>query len=174
MVKPHSSLHSEIGRLSLFISLPQLIMAPISVGIAKLLYSHINSSYELSEIIDFLFISFPLTLTVALLIVIIEKGKFNLFTLLFAVIGAALLSNLLHMLVLKIPLVDLITSFNEVFSKDGRGGNNAAILLVAKIFGVYWKSFGPILFIQSCCIGIYAAYKYLKIEKEKDEKVIKN
>lgn len=166
MAIKHSSWHSEIGKLSLFIAVPQLITSPIAVGAAKLLYAHVNSSYEISEVLDFLAISFPLTLSVALLIVIIEKGKFNLFTLLFAVVGAALLSNLLHLLLSAIPFVGLKTTYNEAFnSGDGRSGNSSAISWVGKIFIVYWETFGPIVFIQSCCIGIYAAYKYLKLEK---------
>jgi hypothetical protein len=102
---------------------------------------------------------------------VIEKGKFNLFYLVFAVAGAALLSNLLHWVIAEIPSVDINKTFTESFNyNENREGSSAAITWVIKIFGVYWKSFGPILFIQSCCIGIFAGYKYLQIEKSKKDK----
>ena len=53
MPATHSTLHGEIGKLSLFISIPQLVTAPIVVAVTKLLYAHINSSYEISEVLDF-------------------------------------------------------------------------------------------------------------------------
>ncbi len=154
----HSPLHREISALALFISLRQLIASPIIVGISHLIHPY-NVFFDVREILDFLVISFPLTLSIAILFVLILKGKFNMFYLLFAVAGAALLSNLLHWVVGEIPSVDIQKTFNS-----------SAIIWVIKIFGVYWKTFGPILFIQSCCIGIYAGYKYLKIEESKNAK----
>ena len=166
----HSSLEKEISGLALFISIRQLIASPIFAGISHLIYPH-HVLFDIREILDFLVISFPLTLSIAILFVVIEKGKFNLFYLIFAVGGAALLSNLLHMIVGEIPSVDIQKPFEESFNyNENRGGNSSAIIWVVKIFGVYWKTFGPILFIQSCCIGIYAGYKYLRIEKRKKDK----
>jgi hypothetical protein len=151
----HPSWHGEISQLSLFISLPQIIASPIFVGIKHLMYHNVVP-FEVKEILDFLLISFPLTLCVAILFVIIVKGKFNLFYMIFAVVGATLLSNLLHKIVSKFPLVDIKNSFDS-----------SALTWVYNIFGVYWNTFGPILFIQSCCIGIYAAVKYLNIEDKR-------
>ncbi len=151
----HSPLQKDLSGLALFISIPQIIASPIVVGVSHLIYPK-NVAFEVKDILDFIVVSFPLTLSVALLFVIIAKGKFNLFYLLFVVAGAALLSNLLHMIVGEIPSVDI-----------NRGGNNSAIMWVFKIFDVYWNTFGPILFIQSCCIGIYAGVKYLNIEDRK-------
>jgi hypothetical protein len=166
----HSPLHQEISALALFISIRQLIASPIIVGVTHLIHSD-NVFLDVWEILDFLVISFPLTLSVAILFVVIAKGKFNMFTLIFAVAGAALLSNLLHWVVSEIPAVDVNKTLNESFNyNDNRGGNSAAIAWVINIFGVYWKTFGAILFIQSCCIGIYAGYKYLKIEESKNAK----
>jgi len=164
----HIPLHQEISRVALFISLPQLIASPVIAGATHLIYRD-NTAFDIKEILDFLVISFPLTLSIALLIVLIREGQFNLFSLLFAVAGAALLSNLLHLLVSQIPSVDIKRSFNESFAySEKTNGNSAAIRWVLKIFGIYWKTFGPVLFIQSCCIGIYAGYKYNTIEKRRD------
>jgi len=166
----HSPLHGQISGLALFISLPQLIASPIMVGISHLIHPQ-NVFFDLKEILDFLVISFPLTLSIAVLFVIIERGKFNLFYLVAVVAGAALLSNLLHGIIESMPSVDIKKPFNETFSPNNTGGgNSAAIHFVIKIFGVYWKTFGPILFIQSCCIGIYAGYKYFKIQESKKVK----
>ncbi|MEJ0103737.1 MAG: hypothetical protein WDO19_14795 [Bacteroidota bacterium] len=165
---PQLPLHRQISQLALFVSLPQLIASPIMVGLTHLLHPD-NIFFDLKEILDFLAISFPLTLGIAILFVFIEKGKFNLFVLVFAIVGAALLSNLLHRIVGEIPSVDIKRTFSESFNEN-RGGNSSAIIWVIKIFGIYWKTFGPVLFIQSCCIGIYAGYKYLKIEKSKNAK----
>ena len=151
----HSPLQKELSGLALFISIPQIIASPIVVGVSHLIYPK-NVAFEIKDILDFIVVSFPLTLSVALLFVIIAKGKFNLFYLLFVVAGAALLSNLLHMIVEEIPSVGIKSSFD-----------NSAIMWVFKIFDVYWNTFGPILFIQSCCIGIFAGVKYLNIEESK-------
>ena len=163
----HSPWHREVSALAFFISLPELIASPVIVGIKSLVHSQ-NVVFELNEILDFLLVSFPLTLSIALLFVIIEKGKFNLFYMLFAVVGAALLSNALHWVIGKMPTVDVQKTFNESFDYNpGTGGNTSAFRWVGKIFGVYWKAFGPVLFIQSCCIGIYAGYRYVKLEEKK-------
>jgi hypothetical protein len=166
----HSPLLREISGVALFISLPQLIASPVITGLTHIIHKD-NTALDVKEILDFLVISFPLTLSIAVLTVLVQKGQFNLFSLLVAVAGAALLSNLLHQLIGQIPSVDLKRSFNESFSyTENKYGNSAAINWVVKIFGIYWKSFGPILFIQSCCIGIYAGYRYYTIEKNKAAK----
>jgi hypothetical protein len=162
----HSPWHKEVSALALFISLPQLIASPVIVGIESLAHSQ-NVVFELKEILDFLVISFPLTLSIAILFVIIEKGKFNLFYMIAAVAGAALLSNLLHYIIGEMPSVDIKKTFDESFGYQQNPGNTSAFKWVGKIFGIYWKTFGAIVFIQSCCIGIYAGYKYVKIEEKK-------
>jgi hypothetical protein len=139
--------------------MPQVIASPIMVGLGHLLQPH-NIFFELKEILDFLVISFPLTLSIALLFIIIEKGKFNPGYLLLIVGGAALLSNLLHGIVQEMPSVAVSKTFNETFSRVDVAANSAVFTFAKKIFGLYWKNFGPILFIQSCCIGIYAGYRY--------------
>lgn len=165
----HSPFHKELSGLAFFISLPQLIASPIVVGLKHLIY-HDSVPFELKEVLDFLLISFPLTLSMATLVVIIQREQFNLFWLLIIVAGAALLSNLLHTIFEEIPSVDVKNSFNETFLHPGdTGGGNLLLLWIGKIFGIYWKTFGPILFIQSCCIGIYAGVKFLKMEKKKKD-----
>ena len=164
----HSPFHKELSGLTFFISLPQLIASPIMVGLKHLMYSDVVP-FELKEVLDFLLISFPLTLCIAILFIIIEKGKFNLFYMVFAVVGAALLSNLLHMLVEKIPSVGIDAAFNTTYNNTANAGSSSAFSLVFNIFKVYCESFGPILFIQSCCIGIWAGIKLLKIEKVKNK-----
>lgn len=158
----HSPFHREISGLAVFISVGQLIASPIMVGISHLIHPY-NVLFDVKEILDFLAISFPLTLSIAILFVLILKGKFNLFYLFFAVAGAALLSNLLHWIVGEILWVDMNKTFAGTY-------NSSAIVWIYNIFAVYWKTFGPILFIQSCCIGIYAGYRYLKIEESKKAK----
>jgi len=165
----HSPWHKEVSALAFFISLPQLIASPVIVGIKSLAHSQ-NVVFEIKEILDFLLISFPLTLSIAILFVIIEKGKFNLFYMLAAVVGAALLSNTLHWLIGEMPSVDVKKTFDDSFDYQNTGGNTSAFRWVGKIFGVYWKTFGAIVFIQSCCIGIYAGYKYVKLEESKKVK----
>ena len=81
------------------------------------------------------------------------------------------LVKLAHNGVREIPSVDIQKPFEESFNyNENRGGHSSAIIWVVKIFSVYWKTFGPILFIQSVCIGIFAGYKYFKIEKSKKDK----
>ncbi|MBK5270110.1 MAG: hypothetical protein JJE22_03765 [Bacteroidia bacterium] len=98
---------------------------------------------------------------------IIEKGEFSPGALLLIVGGAALLSNLLHGIVQQIPSVDV----NKTFTRTDIGGNSAVFIFVKKIFGIYWKNFGPVLFIQSCCIGLYAGYRYISVRDKKRLKI---
>ena len=164
----HSPFHKELSGLAFFISLPQLIASPVVVGLKHLLY-HDVAAFDVKEVIDFLLISFPLTLSIAVLFVIIERGQLNPYSLLIIVVGAALLSNLLHILLEKIPFVPVTNSFNDTFSDPAnKGSGNLLFIWIGKIFGIYWETFGPILFIQSCCIGIYAGIKFLKMEKKKN------
>ena len=161
----HPSIKGEISSLALFISIPHLIASPISVGIAHFLHEPNSVPYDLMEILDFLLVSFPLTLSIAILFVVIERGNFNLGWLLIIVAGAALLSNLFHKLVSEIPSVDVNSSFNEAFDYKEKRGSSAVFHFVYRIFSIYWKDFGPVLFIQSCCVGIYAGYKYFRINE---------
>ncbi len=166
---PNSPFHKELSGLAFFISLPQLIASPVFVGLKHLLY-HDVVPMEVKEVIDFLLISFPLTLCVAVLTLLFLKEQFNVFYLLFAVVGAALLSNCLHAVFEKIPSVGLDSSFNETFLDPANNDNgNSIFIWIGKIFGIYWQSFGPILFIQSCAIGIYAGIKFSKIDKKKKD-----
>ena len=164
----HSPFHKELSGLSFFISVPQLIASPIVVGLKHLMY-HDVAAFEVKEVLDFLLISFPLTLCIAILFVIIEKGKFNLFYMLLAVVGAALLSNLLHKLVGEIPSVGVKSAFDTTYNSTENSGSSSAFTLVFKIFKIYWDTFGPILFIQSCCIGIWAGIKFVKMENKKND-----
>lgn len=166
----HSPIEKEISQLAIFVSIPQIIASPIIEGISHFIYPK-NVAFEVMDILDFLVVSFPLTLSVAVITVLIAKGQFNLFSLFIAIVGAALLSNLLHTIIGKIPSVNIRDSFNETFTDPAnRGSDNLLILWIFKIFGIYWKNSGPLMFIQSCCIGIYAADKFLRIEKNKKAK----
>jgi hypothetical protein len=163
----HTPIEKEISTLAMFISVPQAIASPIAVAVEHSLHPQ-NIFFEVKEILDFLLISFPLTLSIAVLFVIIEKGDFSPGALLLIVGGAALLSNLLHGIVQQIPSVDVNRTFNETFTRSDAGGNSAAFIFVKKIFGIYWRIFGPVLFIQSCCIGLYAGYRYVRIRDKKE------
>lgn len=166
----HTTFEKEVSALALFISVPQAIASPIMVAIEHSLHPH-NIFFDVKEILDFMLISFPLTLSIAILFVIIEKGEFSPGSLLLIVGGAALLSNLLHGIVQQIPSLDVNKTFTETFTRTEIGGNSAVFIFVKKIFGIYWKIFGPVLFIQSCCIGLYAGYRYVGIRDKKETKI---
>lgn len=87
---------------------------------------------------------------------------------------AALLSNLLHMLVRDVPFVDLKKSLFDacpyVRDRDGNiiGNSGIGCKTIAwpiGILGIYWKSFGAILFIQSLIIGIYIPVRIMMKSK---------
>lgn len=165
----HSSFDKELSGLAFFISIPQLIASPLIVAIAHLVMPS-NIVFEAREVLDFFVISFPLTVSIAIIMVFILKGKFNLFILVFSVAAAALLSNLLHAVVGKAPQVDISDSLSQTFTMNsGSGGNYLAVKWVLKMFGIYWHQFGPVIFIQSCCIGIYAALRYTKAEEKRSK-----
>ncbi len=169
MAEEYLPFHKELSGLAFFVSLPQLIASPIVVGLQHVIY-HDVAAFEIKEVLDFLLISFPLTLCVAALVVIIKRGWLNPFSLLLAVFGAALLSNLLHAIIKDIPFIGFQNTVTETAANPQyAGSSNLIFILIGKIFGIYWKTFGPILFIQSCCIGIFAGYRFLE-KKKKDTK----
>lgn len=155
----------EIGHLSLIISIPQLISAPASVILIKL-FSPYPMPNEVIEVLDFLVISFPLTVAVALITLMLRNDHSNFGSYVAVVAGAALLSNLFHnILSSAFPAVDVASAFHEAFEPDDVYTHHGAGMLVSfavKIISLYWKKFGIILFLQSCAIGIYAGAKYFK------------
>jgi hypothetical protein len=153
------SWHKEISGVALAISLPQIISAPLSVGLAKLMYSQ-NIAYELKEILDFLLISFPLTFAMAMIASLIKSGEFNIIAMVIVLAIALLLSNLLHKIFGETPSIDVNQTFD--YSENERAGSNMIFKWVFRVLGVYWDKFGPILFIQSVAIGIYVGLKYTR------------
>ena len=108
------------------------------MGISHLIYAHNNIPFELKEILDFLVISFPLTLSVAVIAVLIAKGKFNLFSLVVAVAGAALLSNLLHRIIGEFVRVDIGKTITDTFGYEQRySGNSTVMMWALRVFGIY-------------------------------------
>lgn len=166
----YESWEKEISRLALFISIPQIISAPLSVAIAQLM-GPANIVFDLKEIIDFLVVSFPLTLAIAMITQFAIDRQFHPILVIVSLVVAALLSNLLHSLVRDIPFVDLKKSLYEACpyerDKDGNiigttGIGCKAINWPIGILSIYWKSFGAILFIQALAIGIYIPVRISK------------
>ncbi|HEX5113362.1 MAG TPA: hypothetical protein VFV79_10970 [Saprospiraceae bacterium] len=162
-----SKVIDEIGHLSLIISLPQLISAPIIVILISL-FSPIPTPKDVIEIIDFLVISFPLTVAVALITLLVRTDQNSFLFYIGAIVGAAILSNLLHgLLSTAFPAVDISTAYHEAFDPGDlptRHGAGTFVAFAMNILSLYWKKFGVILFIQSCVIGIYAGTKYFKLK----------
>ncbi|MFI5133294.1 MAG: hypothetical protein ACHQEB_03105 [Chitinophagales bacterium] len=163
------SVEKELSGLALVVTLPQLISSPISVAIASLLHTHSNISFEVKEIIDFLVISFPLTLAIAVIVILINESKITLFSVVLTLIIATLLSNLLHKVVANFPGVDLNEAWHNTFSYTDPHNTtgNPVVNFILAVLGLYWKKFGAILFIQSCIIGIYAGLRFISITEKK-------
>lgn len=157
------SWHKEISGLALAISLPQLISAPISVGIAKLLYSQ-NIVYELKEIIEFLLISFPLTFAFAMIVALAKSGELNIISLVVIILIAVSCSNLAHLLFKDAPSTDLSQTLND---PDNSGGAAFIFRWIWRLLKLYWVKFGWVLFIQSCGIGVYIGWKYAEWKGKK-------
>jgi hypothetical protein len=157
----------EIENLSMIITIPQLISAPISVIILHFL-SPGPSPQTVIEVLDFLVISFPLTLAVALITLLLRREESGIVLYIGAVIGAALLSNLLHRIVSSaFPAIDVAGEYNRAFGGGSTymyHGAGSLISFATKILSLYWKQFGVLMFLQSCVIGIYAGVKYFKKE----------
>ncbi|HEY3385685.1 MAG TPA: hypothetical protein VGK46_04185 [Saprospiraceae bacterium] len=167
------SVVDEIGYLSLIISIPQFISAPISLIIFNLL-NPIPMPWDIVEILDFLVISFPLTLAIALITYLVRHDENSFVLFVGMLVGAALLSNFLHnALSAAFPSVDVASAYREAFTRPddlpGSRGSGYLVNFAIKIISLYWEKFGVILFIQSCVIGIYAGMKYFKKEEAKPE-----
>jgi hypothetical protein len=154
----------EISRLALMVTLPQMISSPVSVIIIELITPS-NVVVDVITILDFFIISFPLTLTVAFITYHIKADDFSPALAIILVIGAAFLSNWLHnALSARFPYVDLEGAQRATMRDDelpGSSGIGNMLNMAIRIVGVYWRNFGPVLFIQSLGIGIYIGTKHL-------------
>jgi len=162
-----SKILDEIGHLSLIISLPQLISAPLIVILISL-FSPIPTPKDIIEILDFLVISFPLTLAVALITLLVRTDQNSFLFYVGAIVGAALLSNFLHgLLSSAFPAVDVSSAYHEAFDPGDlptRHGAGSFVSFTMNILSLYWKKFGIVLFLQSCVIGIYAGTRYFNLK----------
>lgn len=155
----------EISRLAFMITLPQLISAPISVIIIQLL-TPANVVLDIMTILDFFVISFPLTLAVATITYMFQSDQANPVGIILIIIGAALLSNWLHSLISSsFPSIDVATAHQRNFDESdlpGSRGIGPLLNTAIRIVGIYWRQFGPVMFIQAVGIGIYVAVRYFK------------
>jgi hypothetical protein len=159
----YKTLSSEVGRLMWFITIPQIISAPVSVFIIDMLQPSLVV-LDILEIIDFLVISFPLTLAITMITYLVVSDESNAVSFILIVIGAALLSNFFHnALWSSFPEVDVDriwranTAPDPIYRSRGIGPMlNTAL----RILGIYWREFGIVIWLQALGIGIYAGRKY--------------
>lgn len=156
---------SEISRLTWMITLPQLISAPLSAILVEL-FTPSFIVLDILHIIDFFVISFPLTLAVAIITNMIRSDQSNVILFIVIIVGAGLLSNLLHKFVsASFPPVPVEPIFREATEPDPvyRSRGIGPLLNTAiGIIGIYWRQFGPIMFIQAIGIGMYVGIRYFK------------
>ncbi len=160
------SLKTEVERLMWFITIPQIISAPLSVFLIELITPSFLV-FDILEILDFLVISFPLTLAVAIITYQVNNNESNIITAIIIIIGAALLSNLFHNLVFAaFPHIDvrgawIISQPNSdpVYRSNGIG---PLLKTAIRILGIYWSQFGIVMCIQALGIGIYAGLRYFR------------
>ena len=158
------SLKTEVGRLMWFITIPQVISAPLSVFLIDLI-SPSFLVFDILEILDFLVISFPLTLAVTIIAYQVKQDEKNIIAFILIIIGAALLSNLFHnLLFAAFPHIDVrgawMDSVGEPDPVYRSRGIGPLLNTALRIVGIYWRQFGIVMCLQALGIGIYAGLRY--------------
>ncbi|HLF64743.1 MAG TPA: hypothetical protein VI603_13360 [Saprospiraceae bacterium] len=159
---------NEISRLTWMITLPQTISAPLSVILIEL-FTPSFVVLDILHILDFFVISFPLTLAVAIITNMVRSDQSNAVLFIVIIVGAGLLSNLLHKFISSsFPPVSIEPIFREATEPDPiyRSRGIGPLLNTAiGIIGIYWRQFGPMMFIQACGIRVYVGIRYFKLVK---------
>jgi hypothetical protein len=150
----------DISHLALLITLPTVTASTLSSFIIGNLRAD-SIAHDFLTVLDFTLTSFPLTLSVAILVGMALDNELKFWTSFVVIIVAGLLANLLGMLIHKVHHTDDLGVLFEQSTKEVKGLPVLA-LFAFKIVSVWWRDFGPIMFIQSVIVGAVIAYRLTK------------
>ncbi len=143
----------EVGKLALILGVCDLGADVLFVGLAAFMpwllgFTRPNPLLDLQTIIDVFVSTFPLTITVAALVLLQKSGNLNVFSGIATVLIPALVASLLHLGLNRMPAL-------QVSAIDT--GLGALLNYAGSVVAVYWATYGWLLFLKSCIVGFWLA-----------------
>jgi hypothetical protein len=149
----------DIGHMALVITLPHIGASTLSSFIIGLI-NPASIVEDIPTVINFILISFPLTLATALIVIAIIEKELTIPIFLTIIIVSGILSNLLALLIPNAVYAkhDMWLLFEE--SSRTVKGPSMFFLYAYKIVSIWWESYTILLFIQSIIIGSWFGYRF--------------
>lgn len=162
----------DFSHMALIIAVPHISGSTLSLFITNQFIPG-NISEDVLKVIDFTLTTFPLTLAVTLLVSFALDKDLKFLEAIMIIILAGLLANLLSMI---IPSVHHTDNMAENFTDSSREakGPLIVILFAYKLINIWWRDFGPIMFVQSVVIGAIFGYKLRITKTIKDQPAARN
>lgn len=147
----------DFSHMALVISVPHISASTLSLFITNQFIPG-NVSEDILKVLDFTLTTFPLTLAVTLLVSFALDKDLKFFEAVIIIIIAGLMANLLSMI---IPSVHHTDNMAENFTDSTREAKGPLIfiLFAYKLITIWWRDFGPIMFVQSVLIGAFFGYR---------------
>jgi len=152
----------DFSRMALVITIPQITSSTISIAVTEQ-FNKESLPEHILTVLQFTLTTFPLTLAVTLLVSFLLDKDLKFSEAIGIIIIAGLLSNLLSKI---IPAVHHTDDIGKTFTDSTRDakGPLVFVLFAYKLINIWWRDFGPIMFVQSLIIGGYFGYR-LRITK---------
>lgn len=156
----------DVSRMSLIITLAQVTSSTLNLEITNQ-FNPGSIPEHFLQVLDLTLTTFPLTLAVTFIASFALQKDLKFSEAIVVIIVAGPLSNLLSLI---IPNVHHANNIGQSFVDSTRESSGPLIfvLYAYKLINIWWKDFGPIMFIQSLIIGSIFGYKF-SIKKTKQK-----
>jgi len=161
----------DFSHMALVITLPHVTASTLSLFITNQFVPG-NIAKDILEVLDFTLTTFPLTLAITLLVSFALDKDLKFSEAIMIIIVAGLLANLLSMIIPSVHHTDIPGIFN-VSTRDAKGPL-IFVLFAYKLISIWWRDFGPIMFVQSVIIGAYFGYRLRLTKTIKNQPVAGN
>jgi hypothetical protein len=150
---------NDIGHMALIITLPHIGASTLSSFILGLV-NPASIVEDIPTVLNFILISFPLTLATALIVIAIIEKELTFVIFITIIIISGILSNLLALLIPNAVYAnhDMMLLFDQ--SSRTVKGPLMFVVYAYKIVSIWWESYTILLFIQSIIIGSWFGYRF--------------
>jgi hypothetical protein len=154
---------NDIGHMALVITLPHIGASTLSSFILGMI-NPASIVEDIPTVINFILISFPLTLATALIAIAIIDKELTFVLFITIIILSGILSNLLALLIPNAIYAD--HDMMLLFDQSSRTikGPFMFVVYAYKIVSIWWESYTILLLIQSIIIGSWFGYRFASRE----------
>jgi hypothetical protein len=149
----------SLGTVAAVLGVSDLTLTALACYAVQTFLQPPNPVADLAVIADAFLTTFPLTVTVAILVAAYRAGNLSPLLALGAVIGTGLAANALHLGAAALQQKG-IEFPPKPPPPDPQGGSGWILRYAFMFLAIYWEGYGPLLFLKSCLLG-YAAGRRL-------------